>query len=126
MNAALLKAKLYRLALRIHPQKATYGVRVSATTPGGADTFTNYNLFRVTAPQPAQDELTLGGVVVPTRTQTWTVYQADLDQAGAPQPMPTYTLTIQATGEVWEIEGVSGLAMNSAWQCRCRLNAGES
>lgn len=125
MHAAILKQKLYRLALRMNPQPATFNIRTaiagnSSATDDGADTFTAYSLNRVTY----TDDLTSAEMLVAQSNladvwRSFMLYQADLDQARAPQPVPLHTLSF-SDGTTWLIERVNGTALNQAWRCLAR------
>lgn len=120
MNPAIIKYRLWKIALRMDPQTAAYAPRVSATTASGSDTFPKtYNLLRVVYRPATQDELTLAGATLADDYGVWTILQADLDQAGAPAPQLTYELTIN--GNVWTIEKVNPAALNQAFECLSRL-----
>lgn len=125
MIPQVLKYRLWNLALRMNPQQGTLNVRTSiagntAATDDGPDTFTSYSLLRVTY----TDDLTSAELAVTQATiadvwRSFMLYQVDLDQAGAPQPVPLQTLTF-ADGTTWVIEKVTGTALNQAWRCLAR------
>jgi hypothetical protein len=124
-----IRYRLWNLALRLNPQPATYGVRTAASAgPGATDTFTFYNLLRVTYRELTLQELALRKAEVNDTFRVYVIYQADLDQAGiqvgmptgAPLPAMTYTLAF-SDGSTWTIESVKGVAVQQAWECTCRL-----
>src|SRR6185312_5727193 len=105
MYPQIVKYRLWNLALRMNPQAAVYGVRTVATAPGEADTFTDYNLLRVTYRELTNDELIIASLDVSDQAKMWTIYQVDLDLSGAPVPAISYELTF-ADGTKWIIERV--------------------
>lgn len=123
-SPSVIKQKLWSLALKLDYQPATFSTRKSiagntAATDDGADGSNPYNLFRVTY----TDDLTSAELNVQATiadvTRLWVIYQADLDQAGAPQPVPFQTLTFPRDNTTWVIVRVFGTAMNQAWRCLC-------
>lgn len=119
-----VKQDLWQMALELDYQPATFSTRQSiagntAATDDGADTTTDYSLFRVTY----TDDLTSAELNVQATiadvTRLFVIYQADLDQAGAPQPVPLQTLAFARDGTTWVIVRVWGTAMNQAWRCLC-------
>lgn len=119
MLPEVVKVRLWNLALRMNPQTATYGIRIGATTPDGADTFTNYKLLRVTYRELTNAEMQMANATLADVYRVWVVYQADLDQAKAPAPKPLFTLTF-ADGTTWVVERTTQVAMNQAHECLCR------
>lgn len=122
MRAQLVKYRIWRMALRMNPQPATFQARMSlagnsGTADDGIDGSTSYNLNRVTSTDELTSaELAITQAAVGETTRLWIVYQVDLDQADAPQPVPLQSLTF-SDGTTWIIQKVSGTAMNQAWRC---------
>src|SRR6185437_14088704 len=119
MYPEVVKYRLWNLALRMNPQAAVYGVRTSTTQPDGTDTFTSYNLTRVTYRELTNAEMNLAQATFADLWRVWVIYQPDLDQSRAPSPVPLYTLTF-GDGTSWIIERVTQTGMNQAYECMCR------
>lgn len=119
MRPDTVKRRLWRRALRMNPQTATYIVRTLATTTGGVDSTTTYSLLRLTYDEPEANELAMAEATLEDSFQVWHIYQVDLDLAGAPRPVPKYMLTF-ADGTSWVIKNVKGEELNQAWRCLCQ------
>lgn len=125
MNPAIVKYRLWKLARRMDAQPATYTTRTaiaanSGATDDGADGGTPYGLLRVTYTDDLTSaEMSVRDASIADVWRLWIIYQADLDQASAPRPVPLQTLAFP-DGTSWIIERVSGTAMNQAWRCLSR------
>lgn len=133
MYAEQIKEIVWIAALSMDPKPATYGVRVSSTAVGVPDTFTNYQLQRVTYRPLRTDELDMLEVSAGDRTAAYTIYRRDLEISGKlatpsvpilPLPQLTYTITIADdtnTINTWTIESVSNDDLQSEYTCLCRI-----
>lgn len=116
----IIGQQLYFLSLQCDPHQGTYQVRSASTVVGTPDSFTNYNLNRLTYRPPTQDELVLAQASLSDRFIVWNITGVELAAINAPVPYKTYNIVV--AGETWVIERVTAVDLMQAYDCLSRFS----